>query len=72
MRSLYNHNTTQGKIFYMFAGSKGTAYSGVLPGQDDEAVAYHSTGGVSQAGSFCNPGDWFCDGTLNTGTAPHS
>ncbi|AKT41482.1 hypothetical protein [Chondromyces crocatus] len=68
MRSLYNHNATQGKWFYMFAGAKGTLYSGVLPGQDDEAVAYHSTGGVSQTGSFCNPGDWFCDGTLQTGT----
>jgi hypothetical protein len=68
MRSLYNHNTTQGKWFYMFAGAKGTAYSGILPGQDDEVVSYHSTGGLSATGSFCNPGDWFCDGDLNTGT----
>lgn len=67
-RSLYNHNTTQGKWFYMFAGSKGTAYSGTLPGQDDEAVAYHTTGGLSGTGGFCNPGDWFCDGTLEMGT----
>jgi hypothetical protein len=56
----------------MFAAAKGTAYSGILPGQDDEAVAYHSTGGVSVKGSFCNPGDWFCDGTLNTGTSATS
>jgi hypothetical protein len=69
MRALYNHNTTQGKTFFMFAGAKGTAYSGVLPGQDDEVVAYHSTGGLSATGSFCNPGDLFCDGQLNTGTA---
>jgi len=69
-RSLYNHNTTRAKWFYMFAGARGTLYSGILPGQDDEAVAYHSTGGVSgsSGGSYCNPGDWFCGGTLNTGT----
>ncbi|MFL5358255.1 hypothetical protein [Archangium sp.] len=71
-RAKYNHNVTGSKWFYMFAASKGTAYSGILPGQDDEAVAYHSTGGVSVKGSFCNPGDWFCDGTLNTGTAATS
>jgi hypothetical protein len=71
-RAMYNHNTTRAKWFYMFAGSKGTAYSGILPGQDDEAVAYHSTGGVAGKGGFCNPGDWFCDGTLNTGTAATS
>lgn len=68
-RTLYDHNQTRGKWFYMFAGSKGTAYSGTLPGQDDEAVAYHTTGGVSKTGGFCNSGDWFCDGTLTAGTA---
>ncbi|WP_257463466.1 hypothetical protein [Archangium lipolyticum] len=70
-RAMYNHNTTTAKWFYHFAGSKGTAYSGVLPGQDDEAVSYHSTGGVSgsSGGSYCNPGDLFCGGTLNTGTS---
>jgi hypothetical protein len=70
-RAMYNHNTTRNIWFYMFAAAKGTAYSGILPGQDDEAVAYHSTGGVSggSGGSYCNPGDWFCGGTLNTGTA---
>jgi hypothetical protein len=71
-RAMYNHNTTRSKWFYMFAGAEGTAYSGMLDGQDDEAVAYHSTGGVSVKGGFCNPGDWFCDGTLNTGTAATS
>ncbi|QRK08962.1 hypothetical protein JQX13_01970 [Archangium violaceum] len=71
-RAMYNHNTTRSKWFYMFAGARGTAYSGTLPGQDDEAVAYHSTGGVSVTGGFCNPGDWFCDGTLNTGTSATS
>jgi hypothetical protein len=69
-RAMYNHNTTRSKWFYMFAGAKGTLYSGILPGQDDEAVAYHSTGGVSgsSGGSYCNPYDWFCGGTLTTGT----
>jgi hypothetical protein len=69
-RALYNHNTTRGVWFYMFAGSKGTLYSGILKGQDDEAVSYHSSGGVSGsgAGSWCNPSDWFCN-DLTTGTA---
>jgi hypothetical protein len=71
-RTLYNHNQTQGIWFYMFAGSKGTLYSGTLPGQDDEVVAYHSTGGVSKTGGFCNAGDWFCDGNLTIGTAATS
>ncbi|MCP3163054.1 hypothetical protein [Myxococcus qinghaiensis] len=70
-RALYNHNTTRNVWFYMFAGAKGTLYSGILPGQDDEVVSYHSTGGVSggSGSSQCNPGNWFCGGTLNTGTA---
>ncbi|ATB41350.1 hypothetical protein CYFUS_006815 [Cystobacter fuscus] len=70
-RGMYNHNTTRSVWFYNFAAAKGTAYSGILPGQDDEAVAYHSTGGVSgsSGSSLCNPGDWFCGGTLNTGTS---
>jgi len=69
-RALYNHNTTAGVTFYMYAGAKGTLYSGVLPGQDDEAVAYHSSGGVSgtSGGSYCNPSDWFCN-DLTLGTA---
>lgn len=69
-RALYNHNTTRSKWFYMFAGAKGTLYSGILPGQDDEAVAYHSTGGVSgsSGGAYCNPSDWFCN-DLTTGSA---
>ena len=69
-RAMYNHNTTRNIWFYMYAGAKGTAYSGILPGQDDEAVAYHSTGGVSGSGgaSFCNPTDWACN-DLTLGTA---
>ncbi|NML18922.1 hypothetical protein [Azohydromonas caseinilytica] len=69
-RALYNHNNTRGVMFHMYAGAKGTFYSGLLPGQDDDAVAYHSSGGVSGSGgaSFCNPSDWFCD-DLTLGTA---
>ena len=70
-RAMYNHNSTRNIWFYMYAGAKGTLYSGTLPGQDDEAVAYHSTGGVSGAsgGSYCNPSDWLCnDLTLGSGT----
>ncbi len=69
-RAMYNHNATANVWFYMYAGAKGTAYSGILPGQDDEAVSYHSTGGVSgsSGGSYCNPSDWFCN-DLTLGTA---
>jgi len=69
-RAMYNHNITRDIWFYMYAGARGTAYSGILPGQDDEAVAYHSAGGVSGTSgrSLCNPGDWFCD-DLALGTA---
>ncbi|MFO0659753.1 MAG: hypothetical protein U0165_07975 [Polyangiaceae bacterium] len=78
VRSMYDHNQTRGRYRYMFAGASGTLYSGALPGQDDEVVAYHSAGGVNyanidgsytQTGSYCNPGDWFCDTTLSTGTS---
>ncbi|SHH15530.1 hypothetical protein [Massilia sp. CF038] len=69
-RAMYNHSSTRSVWFYMYAGAKGTAYSGILPGQDDEVVAYHSTGGVagSSGGSYCNPSDWFCN-DLTMGTA---
>ncbi len=71
-RAMYDHNQTRGKIFYMFAGAKGTLYSGILPGQDDEAIAYHSSGGISgsSGGAYCNPSDWLCnDLTLGTAAA---
>jgi len=69
-RAMFNHNETRNIWFYMYAGAKGTLYSGILPGQDDEAVAYHSTGGIAgNAGqSLCNPSDWFCN-DLTLGTA---
>jgi hypothetical protein len=69
-RSMYDHNETQGAVFSMYAGAKGAVYSFVLPGQDDSVIAYHSAGGLSSTGSFCNPGDWFCGGTLEYGDAP--
>ena len=69
-RALYDHNQTRSKWFYMYTGAQGTWYSSVLPGNDDEAVAYHSSGGVSgtSGGSYCNPSVWFCN-DLTLGTA---
>jgi len=69
-RAMYDHGNTRGALFYMYAGASGTLYSAVLPGQDDEAVAYHSSGGVSgsSGAAFCNPSDWFCN-DLTLGTA---
>lgn len=69
-RAMYNHNNTRGKTFWLYAGGRGTLYSALLPGQDDEAIAYHSSGGVSGSGggAYCNPSDWFCnDLTLGAG-----
>ena len=69
-RAMYNHNDTRGIWFYMYTGARGTAYSFLLPGQDDEVVAYHSSGAVSGTigSAYCNPGDWFCD-DLTLGSA---
>jgi len=71
-RALYNHNDTRGIWFYRYAGAAGTLYSFALPGQDDEVVAYHSSGGASGSGgtSLCNPGDWFCN-DLTLGSGPN-
>ena len=69
-RALYDHNITRGALFRMFAGARGTLYSGLLPGQDDEVIAYHSSGGVSgtSGSTLCNPRDWFCnDLTIGSG-----
>jgi hypothetical protein len=69
-RAMYNHNDTHNVWFYMYAGARGTLYSFLLPGQDDEVIAYHSAGAVSGSGggSYCNPRDWFCnDLTLGVG-----
>ncbi|MFO1336952.1 MAG: hypothetical protein U1F53_01740 [Burkholderiaceae bacterium] len=69
-RAMYDHSATRATWLYMYAGANGTLYSFVLPGQDDEAIAYHSSGGVSgnSGAAFCNPSDWFCN-DLTTGTA---
>ena len=69
-RAMYNHNDTRGVWFNMYAGASGTLYSFLLPGQDDEAIAYHSSGGISGSGgaSYCNPSDWLCN-DLSLGTA---
>jgi hypothetical protein len=65
-RTLYDHNNTQGLPFNMFAGSKESIGSLILPGEDDNAVAYHSSGGLSGLGAFCNPDNLVhCDGALN-------
>jgi len=69
-RAMYDHNQTRGKWFNMYAGAKGTVYAFVMSGQDDQAVSYHSTGGVSGSGGqgLCNPADWWCN-DLTMGTA---
>ncbi|HRI51351.1 MAG TPA: hypothetical protein PLW65_14320 [Pseudomonadota bacterium] len=69
-RAKYNHSQTYGRTFYRFAGASGTLYSALLPGQDDEAVSYHTTGGVagSSGASFGNPSDFFSN-DLTLGTA---
>lgn len=71
-RAMYDHNSTRGRMFYMFAGANGSSFSALLPGQDDDVVAYHSSGGVSgsSGSSYCNPGDWFCN-DLTLGTGPN-
>ena len=71
-RALYNHNDTRSIWFYRYAGAAGAVYSFALPGQDDEVVAYHSSGGASGSGgsSLCNRGDWFCN-DLTLGSGPN-
>jgi len=68
-RALYNHNVTQGRWLYRFAGAAGTLFPGSFLGQHDDAFSYHSSGGVSVMGTFCNPGDFLCPASLGTGTA---
>jgi hypothetical protein len=63
-RSGWNHNSTDGTLFYHLAGN-GTIWwtlgttSLILPGHDDSVVAMHSAAGFSTAGSFTNT----CSGT---------
>jgi hypothetical protein len=70
-RAMYDHNQTRAKWFYMYTGAQGVWYSELLmPGEDDQAVAYHSAGGTAGSGGrrLCNPSVWFCD-DLTPGTA---
>jgi hypothetical protein len=69
-RAMYDHSNTRSTWFYMYAGASGAVQSGLLPGQDDSAIAYHSSGGVagSSGRALCNPSDWLCN-DLKTGTA---
>jgi hypothetical protein len=71
-RAMYNHNDTHGVMFYMYAGARGSLDAWLLPGQDDEVVAYHSAGGVAgtAGGAYCNPSDWFCR-NLTLGEGPN-
>jgi hypothetical protein len=63
-RTLYDHDQTRGLTFHMFAGAAGGLWSSLLPGQDDQVVAYHSAGAARSAAALCNEGDSFCDGNL--------
>jgi hypothetical protein len=72
-RSLYDHNVTAGVQFHMHAGAKySPATRLVLLGEDDNLVAYHSSGGVagSSVRALCNSRDAFC-GELTLGSAPN-
>ncbi|MBE7440228.1 MAG: hypothetical protein HS115_17385 [Spirochaetales bacterium] len=53
-RGSFNHNDTRGKWIYAIAGYEATwtGASVILPGEDDGAVAYHSTCGINTTGSY--------------------
>ncbi len=56
-RSGWNHNDTGGNTFYTVSGEDGWWYSSwLLPGEDDGAVAFHSSGGFISTYSV----DWLC------------
>lgn len=72
-RSLYDHNVTAGVPFHMYAGAKHSPHTRLLLlGEDDNLVAYHSSGGVagSSARALCNSRDAFC-GELTIGSGPN-
>jgi hypothetical protein len=55
IRGMYNHNDTNGIGIYRTGGYKAIWYSpgsAVLPGEDDGAVAYHSSAGCVSTGSY--------------------
>lgn len=55
-RGSYNHNNMKGIGVYAIAGYEATwtGASVILPGEDDGAVAYHSTCGINTTGSYSN------------------
>lgn len=55
-RGSYNHNNTRGVGVYAIAGYEATwtGASVILPGEDDGAVAYHTTCGINTTGSYSN------------------
>ena len=56
-RSGWNHNDTKGNTFYSVSGEDGWWYSTwLLPGEDDGAVAFHSSAGLIDTYSV----DWLC------------
>lgn len=69
-RALYDHSNTRNVWFYRYAGAKGPLFATLLPGQDDEAVAYHSAGGIAGTSGTAlgNPADFFSN-DLALGTA---
>jgi hypothetical protein len=81
MRQMYDHDSTDGIVHWMFAGSgysdfhpELNADGAILPGDDDLAVAYHSSCGVNNTAyastiAWCNSTDLFCSGnSVNLGT----
>lgn len=62
VRNKYNHNDTNGVAIYRIGGYKGIFGASVLlPGEDDGALAYHSSGGCTSTGSYnnlCNCTHW--------------
>jgi len=62
VRNMYNHNDTNGITIYHIGGYKGIIISSaILPGEDDGAVAYHSSGACVNSGSYnnlCNCTHW--------------
>jgi hypothetical protein len=62
IRNMYNHNDTNGITIYHIGGYKGIFGASVLlPGEDDGAVAYHSSAACVNSGSYnnlCNCTHW--------------
>ncbi len=67
MRALFDHDSL-GVQVDQNVGAWGGPRAALLPGEDDDSVAYHSAGGARLALAYCNPGDLFCDGVLPQST----